>query len=55
MIQKKRKDQWRPGFGDKIVHACLHCHTCGMAYCHDCYLKKDMQFYSKIKKEKAWE
>ena len=37
---KKRKDQWKPGFGDNLVHACLHCHTCGMAYCHACHLKK---------------
>ena len=37
---KKRKDQWRPGFGENLVHACLYCHTCGMAYCQACHLKK---------------
>ena len=32
-----KKDQWKGGFGENIVHACVNCHTCGMAYCHACH------------------
>ena len=49
---KKRKDQWKPGCGDKIVHACLHCHTCGMAYCHACYLKKICNSTARLKRKR---
>ena len=50
--KEKRKDQWKPGFGENLVHACLYCQTFRMAYCHACHLKKIPNLTTRLKRKR---
>ena len=50
---KKRKDQWKPGFGENLVHSCTKCYQCNVAYCHKCWIRKICKTSSRKKRKRG--
>ena len=51
--QNKRKNQWKPGLGDNLVHACINCHECKLAYCNECWKEKSCNTTGRPKRRRT--